>query len=245
MSNKECDVIAESRQDFEDGGIDEQTLLDLKRIWRDKLSKTGVASFSWDLKRQQYDDSSNMLGLGDDRISSQTYQEQFNPTGSDANSGLHIQGLHLPQSDLALPTSSMKQEDDLGGMNIALPGGGRIGQSDGTVTFTVEGKQAEELARRLRRTQTDGEGDLGEDGNELGSDLGVDSDEINSDLDDPDEDEINSADDNEDQEYNIMLCLYDRVQRVKNKWKCNLKDGIANIDGRDYAFQKATGESEW
>ncbi|ODV84833.1 hypothetical protein CANARDRAFT_28969 [[Candida] arabinofermentans NRRL YB-2248] len=80
---------------------------------------------------------------------------------------------------------------------------------------------------------------------DLGSDLGVDSDEINSDLDDPEDDEINSDDENEDPEFNIMLCLYDRVQRVKNKWKCNLKDGIANIEGKDYAFQKATGDSEW
>ncbi|KAH3663310.1 hypothetical protein OGAPHI_005300 [Ogataea philodendri] len=237
-------VISESRQDFEDGGIDEQTLLDLKRIWRDKLSKTGVAMFSWDLKRDEYDDSSNLLGLGDDHISSQTFQEQFNPAVPDTNSGLHIQGLHLPQSDLALPTNSIKGEDDLG-INIALPGGGRIGQSDGTVSFTLEGAEAQQLAKKLRRSQVDGAGDLDDEGgDDLGSDLGVGSDEINSDLDDPDDDEINSGDDNEDQEYNIMLCLYDRVQRVKNKWKCNLKDGIANIDGRDYAFQKATGESE-
>jgi transcription initiation factor TFIIA large subunit len=32
---------------------------------------------------------------------------------------------------------------------------------------------------------------------------------------------------------------------VKNKRKCNLKDGIMNLNGRDYLFHKATGEFEW
>ncbi len=40
----------------------------------------------------------------------------------------------------------------------------------------------------------------------------------------------------------MVLCLYDKVQRVKNKWKCVLKDGVASIDGRDYLFAKCNGE---
>ena len=43
----------------------------------------------------------------------------------------------------------------------------------------------------------------------------------------------------------MVLCLYDKVQRVKNKWKCVLKDGVASIDGRDYLFAKCNGEFEW
>ena len=42
------------------------------------------------------------------------------------------------------------------------------------------------------------------------------------------------------------------VQRVKNKWKCVLRDGVASIDGRDYLFSKCNGcvtvltsEFEW
>ncbi|KAM9926016.1 hypothetical protein OXX80_010716, partial [Metschnikowia pulcherrima] len=71
-----------------------------------------------------------------------------------------------------------------------------------------------------------------------------DSDDINSDLDD-ELDSEKSDEEEGDQEGQIMLCLYDKVQRVKNKWKCNLKEGVANIDGRDYVFQRAAGESEW
>lgn len=71
-----------------------------------------------------------------------------------------------------------------------------------------------------------------------------DENEIGSDLDDSDEEELDGildADGNED----LILCLYDKVQRVRNKWKCVLKDGVASIDGRDYVFSKLASELEW
>ncbi|KAK9320460.1 transcription factor IIA, alpha/beta subunit [Lipomyces orientalis] len=74
---------------------------------------------------------------------------------------------------------------------------------------------------------------------------GDDSDAINSDLDDP-EDEMNSQDDEENEDSGmIMLCLYDKVTRTKNKWKCVLKDGVVNVNGKDYLFGKGSGEYEW
>lgn len=71
----------------------------------------------------------------------------------------------------------------------------------------------------------------------------IDEDAINSDLDDPEEDEIDNDDDDEVPQ--IMLCMYDKVQRTKNKWKCVLKDGVLTINGREYVFHKANGEYEW
>lgn len=32
-----------------------------------------------------------------------------------------------------------------------------------------------------------------------------------------------------------------QVARVKNKWKCILKDGMIHVNGKDYLFQKCTG----
>ncbi|KFH43472.1 Transcription initiation factor IIA large subunit-like protein [Hapsidospora chrysogenum ATCC 11550] len=71
-----------------------------------------------------------------------------------------------------------------------------------------------------------------------------DEDAINSDLDDPNE---GGTDDEVDDEGlgHIMLCMYDKVQRVKNKWKCTLKDGVLLVNGKEYVFHKATGEYEW
>ncbi|KAJ5676775.1 Transcription factor IIA alpha/beta subunit [Penicillium maclennaniae] len=71
-----------------------------------------------------------------------------------------------------------------------------------------------------------------------------DEDAINSDLDDPD-DLIADDHDADESEGQVMLCTYDKVQRVKNKWKCTLKDGILTTGGREYVFHKGQGEFEW
>ncbi|KAF7592790.1 transcription factor IIA subunit alpha [Aspergillus hancockii] len=71
-----------------------------------------------------------------------------------------------------------------------------------------------------------------------------DEDAINSDLDDPD-DLVADDHEAEDAVGQVMLCTYDKVQRVKNKWKCTLKDGILTTGGKEYVFHKGQGEFEW
>jgi transcription initiation factor TFIIA large subunit len=58
------------------------------------------------------------------------------------------------------------------------------------------------------------------------------ADAINSDLDDP-EDDLNDGDNSDDEMVDYMLCTYDKVQRVKNKWKCTLKDGILTTNKKE------------
>ncbi|KAF2182525.1 transcription factor IIA, alpha/beta subunit [Zopfia rhizophila CBS 207.26] len=71
-----------------------------------------------------------------------------------------------------------------------------------------------------------------------------DDDAINSDLDDP-EDDIDGDGDNDDEMVDYMLCTYDKVQRVKNKWKCTLKDGILTTGKKEYLFHKANADLEF
>lgn len=59
-----------------------------------------------------------------------------------------------------------------------------------------------------------------------------DEDAINSDLDDSEEEVVDEGED-ESLKGQIMLCTYDKVQRVKNKWKCTLKDGVLTTGGRE------------
>ncbi|OXB65628.1 hypothetical protein ASZ78_011513 [Callipepla squamata] len=63
---------------------------------------------------------------------------------------------------------------------------------------------------------------------------------------------LNSEDDVSDEEgqelfdtENVVVCQYDKIHRSKNKWKFHLKDGIMNLNGRDYVFSKAIGDAEW
>ena len=86
--------------------------------------------------------------------------------------------------------------------------------------------------------------DDGDDDDELDPDgeeeEGIGDEPLGSDDDIPDEDasELFEAD-------NVMVCQYDKVTRARNKWKFHLKDGIMNLNGRDYIFQRAMGEAEW
>lgn len=59
-----------------------------------------------------------------------------------------------------------------------------------------------------------------------------DEDAINSDLDDP-EDNVIEEEQEEGRPAQIMLCTYDKVARVKNKWKCTLKDGVLTTGGKE------------
>jgi len=77
------------------------------------------------------------------------------------------------------------------------------------------------------------------------SNASADSEAINSDLDDSDTGDEEEADDGAAGETDIVFCTYDKVARVKNKWKCTLKDGMIHVNGRDYLFSKCTGEFEW
>ncbi|KAK5171321.1 transcription factor IIA subunit alpha [Saxophila tyrrhenica] len=72
-----------------------------------------------------------------------------------------------------------------------------------------------------------------------------DENAINSDLDDSDDDGGNGLGDEDEEGGDTILCTYDKVQRVKNKWKCTLKDGIMSVGGKEWVFHKGTGEFEW
>ncbi|XP_037077391.1 transcription initiation factor IIA subunit 1-like [Pollicipes pollicipes] len=118
------------------------------------------------------------------------------------------------------------------------------------------------LARRLglRPVQLDGLGDSSDsdddDDVDDGDDDVDDDDDTVNDEDEEDqgqeEEPLNSEDDVSDHEpadlqetFNVMVCQYDKITRSRNKWKFHLKDGIMNLDGKDYIFQKAGGDAEW
>lgn len=289
------EVINDSREDFENNGVDEFTLQELKKIWQEKLSQAAVAKFSWDdqvEQDQQHGQAESQIsitgssmatsntngalhggdsqtggiqdellinnegfgGLNDNQLSynttlnQQTSQvpvhDQNQPGQQSQTSGENDIGLQIPQISED-PDIKDEYEDDGG---LMLP---TVTQTDGNFELTVYTDNPQNFIRKLKqlkqhtkKTQVDGEFDDDDDDDEDDENLFNDSDDINLDLDDDLESDKSDDEDNE-QDGHIMLCLYDKVQRIKNKWKCSLKEGIASINGKDYTFQKATGESEW
>ncbi|KAL2722499.1 transcription initiation factor IIA subunit 1-like isoform X1 [Vespula squamosa] len=106
-------------------------------------------------------------------------------------------------------------------------------------------------------------GGLGDSSDEDEEEEEEDNDDDDEDLDDKEEEEndeatareeepLNSEDDVTDDDPadlfdtdNVVVCQYDKITRSRNKWKFYLKDGIMNLSGKDYVFQKANGDAEW
>merc|ERR1712096_526098 len=119
----------------------------------------------------------------------------------------------------------------------------------------VHVKKVKKLKKNI--DQVDGTADSSEDDDDVEED---DEDDSDSDL-DPDGnsydggvemDPPGSGDDNSDEEAselfdteNVVVCQYDLIKRARNKWKLQLKDGVMNLNGRDFVFQKAHGEVDW
>jgi len=59
-------------------------------------------------------------------------------------------------------------------------------------------------------------------------------------------DDIDDGNDSETFETdNVVVCQFDKIQRVRSKWRFQLKDGIMSLKGKDHVFQKANGDAEW
>jgi len=116
-------------------------------------------------------------------------------------------------------------------------------------------QQTSVIQQNFQHRQHDGPGD---DDSELSDE--TDSDESEADQNpatnqtnrQEDEESLNSADDVSGTDAteifeteNVVVCQFDKIQRVRNKWRFHLKDGIMSLNGKDFVFQKATGDGEW
>ena len=156
---------------------------------------------------------------------------------------IDVDTLNIPDTDydarVTLPSSEFSRiVRDLSQLGESV----RIEVSKEGVRFASEGEAANGNIL-LRHTDTSGV-----NGKKGGSSKVKDEDDedaINSDLDDSDEDGQGQMGDDDDEPGDQILCTYDKVQRVKNKWKCVLKDGVMSTGGKEWVFHKGTGEFEW
>ncbi|XP_069685410.1 transcription initiation factor IIA subunit 1 [Periplaneta americana] len=143
--------------------------------------------------------------------------------------------------------------------HVTLPVGvGQNSTSNGNVMAARPGFQ--QTTGTIR--QLDGLHDTSDEDDDDDDDDDLDDDDENDDKDDdeneeendggPEEEPLNSEDDVSDEDPsdlfdtdNVVVCQYDKITRSRNKWKFYLKDGIMNLSGKDYVFQRANGDAEW
>jgi transcription initiation factor TFIIA large subunit len=100
---------------------------------------------------------------------------------------------------------------------------GQAMEGGGLMLPLREVSNAKKRQRKIKKSasgpvpQTDGPGSDDDDNKNNVKNEEFDEDAINSDLDDPD-DGLNDEEDDDEGMGHIMLCMYDKVQRVKNKW---------------------------
>ncbi|WWC88413.1 uncharacterized protein L201_003324 [Kwoniella dendrophila CBS 6074] len=204
--------------------MEEEVLLNLQAKWEARLLETRVADFA----RAPGSSSSPEPGEGG---------EGGNAEGVSPSSTLPTNPVSSPPAG---PSSTS-------GQGLALPGRHMNGDSNEGVrvktepsedTMRIRGGASEDVKPVIpidpNRPEPNAAGLL------PGDDI------IDSDLDDSDDelrDDAEGAEDDADTD--IVFCVYDKVQRVKNKWKTVFKDGMIHVNGRDYLFAKCNGEFEW
>lgn len=135
----------------------------------------------------------------------------------------------LPAGPGVRATGGMKAEAVAVGASAGAGASSGAGSSAGRGSKR-KGDDTGPPSKRARRTAEEEDDDEKyKDDSELGSSSG-DSD-IQSAGSDPEVD-------------NFILAQHDRV-RKGGKWKVQLKEGIAHINGRDYLFNKATCDLDW
>ncbi|CAH1402635.1 unnamed protein product [Nezara viridula] len=298
------DVIGGVREFFQDEGVDEQVLMELKNIWETKLQASKAIDPRPDdvvppaLKQpvtqrpvgpQLIHGNSGMpVEFPNKNVSIQiTLPAQQGVPDSQPRAitiqvpASALQGNQLQQvltgpvitATMAMPPNlapTLLQQH----VTAALQGQATTGiihqiqhpvQSSNSVTVPNTANSTNFPAQNSGMTQLDGHNDTSdeeeEEEEEEEDEAEDDDDDVDEDKDEEDNEEneggaeeepLNSGDDVSEEDPsemfetdNVVVCQYDKITRTRNKWKFYLKDGIMNLGGKDYVFQKSNGDAEW
>lgn len=264
------EVITNIREAFLDEGYDEQLLQEMKHMWEAKLNSSRAIQSNEDFTNNNVPmstaaaatPSNSTLRLPtqppttprSNPISNnhrytpattpidltQNQNTDIKPQYIDAHTRTAIQTAFYTSSDTATTAAAasariIKKQQQLSGQ---LDGGHDAGSSD-------EDEEDDEIGVPQNDEEEDEDDDDVDDKNN-GEDYEgkEDPDPLNSDDDLTEPGSPDSQSDLFDTEH-VIVCQYDKITRIKNKWKFHLKDGVMNINGKDYLFSKANGDAEW
>ncbi|XP_037500430.1 transcription initiation factor IIA subunit 1 isoform X1 [Rhipicephalus sanguineus] len=176
-----------------------------------------------------------VINMGDRQTANPGAQLQFHPVVTLA--GEHYTtttatGQVCPNRTVSLPFAMPAQVVTAAAAQSGL---GNVVQLDGARDTSDEDEDEDEFNEDEEEGNEDGPQD---DENEDGPQEEVEP--LNSDDDVSDEEATENFEID-----NVVVCQYDKISRSRNRWKFHFKDGIMNLQGKDYVFQKAVGDAEW
>ncbi|ESO08608.1 hypothetical protein HELRODRAFT_185403 [Helobdella robusta] len=293
------DVIDGVREAFQEEGLDEQVLQELKQLWENKLklskaidglmSESPLGSSTTATRMpppahshhqtrtlhptQQLilnNNSPNHSNNNSITSLSPSQLQQLTNLQAQAGSVLNLGPSHLVNAHLAGQSTSQSLNPVLLQHlnNLNALGGASFIQSQNNIIFGLSDQPIATNATPQNGVTIDNAGthnivqldglddsssddedddvkhdDDNDDANEASAQNGeeVEDDPLNSGDDDPNEDDTQDLFDVD----NVVVCQFDKINRSKAKWKFHLKDGIMNLKGKDFVFQKAVGEAEF
>jgi len=246
------DVLKGAEECFNDEGIPKEVLEKLKNLWIKNLDK--VRANEPDIEPTT---AISAEAEGDSRGGATN-------SGNDRGESVHV----ASKSPFLVGFAGEGLSVEVAANTGARPKTATAVQRKKKDAAAIRRKKQHKKGKKIRLSQVDGpHEDSSDDDDDL--DNVDDDDDDDADDDDDDDDDLDKEDeDNEDggaeeeplgsdddisdedpadlfDTENVVVCQYDRITRARNKWKFHLKDGIMNLNGRDYVFQKANGDAEW
>lgn len=262
------DVVNSVRDRFEEEGLDDDGAQQLKDVWEANLKATRVAPFDPD-----FIGTDPTLPLDypvEDPIGYAGEMPYGQPMGAygDAGAGMYQGGLRggAPETMRIRGGASSEEEEDEEEdyedeedvKPFLADDGSAQGVNPDQQIFKqyagfAKGEDDEDDGAGSSRKPRDNKGAIKRDPGVQPNENGIYPGEeiIDSDLDDSEEeDEFAGAEDededpDDDLTKDVMYCICDKVARVKNKWKVTFRDGFIRANGKEYLFNRCTGEFEW
>jgi transcription initiation factor TFIIA large subunit len=240
------DVLRKVRRDFVNMGVDEQVLQELQSGWEQKLMNSRIfevkqppppiASQSLSTPTVVRGDVGNPASLA--AMPPFLGGQPTYPTMGYVVPGSAMSAFvpNHPQPPLAAPTN-------IASTPTASPGiAGNV--SNAPQTAFAQNLNLLSSSQRPKR-QIDSDPDA------LGSDLDSSDSDIENIVHGDNASGSSGGENNQDEQQqpdpkeNFLLCLYEKVHRTRNKWRCTFQNGILHVEGQEFVLGKINGEFEW
>jgi len=243
-------VCEKMKEEFSNEGIDEGTLEDIKKEWTNKLEQHGILEPNSSNKINNIQGKLNYQNKHNEN-NSDIYSEQLskNPVlNSNLNLNFKFQynnNKSLNNPILNSPYFDENNKDNLSNKfdnnfkinsnNINLNNNNDDNNNINNENSNQEIKTEEEINDPYLKyfNENNHQNDEKEENNEE-----KENDELLSELEDDNEEE----EDKESKDY--LLCQYEKVHRVKTKWKVTLNEVVLHAKGKEFVYKKLNGDLE-